>query len=93
MFVITEAQQLATDLRAALVAPAADAWNSLHLVTLRDSLLARVPAVLARLEHCRDDPQGGATSRAAGPDPGMIDDLNALKARPYSRLVPEHDRR
>ena len=82
MLVIAEAQQLATDLRAALVAPAADAWNSLHLLTLRDSLLARVPAMLARLEHCRDDPQGGATNpEHQAQIQALIDDLNALKAQ------------
>ena len=82
MLVITEAQQLATELRAALVAPAADVWNSLHLVTLRDSLLARVPAVLARLEHCRDDPQVWATNpEHQAQIQTLIDDLNALKAQ------------
>ena len=62
MLVTTEARQLLTQLRAALVAdPANDAWNQLHLVSVKDHLLAQLPVVRARLEQCRDDPPCGAT--------------------------------
>jgi len=82
MLVMTEAQQLATDLRAVLGAPAADEWNRLHLVTVKESLLVRVPEMRARLEHCRDD----TAIKATNPDhqaqiQALIDDLDALQAQ------------
>ncbi len=80
MLVITEARQLATDLRAVLGAPAADEWNRLHLLTLKDSLLARLPAIIARLEYCRDEtnPDQQAQIRT------LIDDLKAMQLRGVS---------
>lgn len=76
-----EAQQLVTQLRAALVADAAtDEWNQIHLVSVKDNLLARVPAIIARLEQCRDEtnPDQQAQIRT------LIDDLKALQLRGVS---------